>query len=338
MESSSYQAELAAAIIAHKFAFDLAKLLCMVQVRFGIEFCYDSLSVGKQAEGTWQAASATVQGHLLRSLHRCIESRFCCPVHHHHVRAHEGEPGNELVDCLAKQAALGEPLKDLEGWLEFVSRRDFVSSAEWWWFLFRNDVHWHGAELLLPAAPLFCPLDGTDITMPTAADNPVPSHNQEIGTMQLCLATCTVLSLMPGKNDMVLHGLNGPSRLDSLLTQLHGAQVGIFAFQETRLRRLSHGHDARYWLFKSSATKHGHYGVMVGLARIIPLGQVIDAQGKPQKIFIQQRDVAVISTDPRHLILRLRTTLCKCILIAGHAPHSGATSEEISQWWSALAG
>ena len=114
--------------------------------------------------------------------------------------------------------------------------------------------------------------------------------------------------------------------------------VGIFAFQETRLRRLSHGHDARYWLFKSSATKHGHYGVMVGLARIIPLGQVIDAQGKPQKIFIQQRDVAVISTDPRHLILRLRTTLCKCILIAGHAPHSGATSEEISQWWSALAG
>ena len=256
--STSYQAELAAAIIAHKFAFDLAKLLSMVHAPFEIEFCYDSLSVGKQADGTWQAASATVQGHLLRSLHRCIESRFSGPLHHHHVRAHEGEPGNELVDCLAKQAALGEPLHDLEDWLEFVSRRDFVNSAEWWWFLFRPDVCWRGTELLLPAAPTSCPLDDIDTAPFIVVDNQTPAHNIEAGTLQLCLATCNVLSLMPGKSDLVSQGLSGPSRLDALLTQLQEAHVGIFAFQETRLRRMSHGHDSRYWLFKSSATKHGH--------------------------------------------------------------------------------
>jgi hypothetical protein len=46
-------------------------------------------------------------GQFLRSLHRWIERKFQVTLHHKHVAAHQGEPGNELVDCLAFQAAGG---------------------------------------------------------------------------------------------------------------------------------------------------------------------------------------------------------------------------------------
>ena len=334
-EFSSYNAELAAAIIAHKLAFDLAKLLCLTQPLCAIEFCYDSLSVGKQAEGIWQAESATVHGHLLRSLHRCLEARFGCPPWHTHVRAHEGEPGNELVDCLAHQAALGKPLHDLASWLDFVTRRDFVGFAEWWWFLFRQDVSWKGTHLLLPAAPTSCPCDVDQLSAVPAPRK--GTQDSGFGTLQLRLATCNVLSLMPGREELVTQGLNGPARLDSLLAQLHESSTNVFAFQETRLRRMNHSHDSRFWLYKSSATKHGHYGILVGLARTLPIGSITDSHGHTQDVFIQQNDVAVVSAEPRHLILRVKTSICKCILVAGHAPHSGATSDEIAQWWRDLA-
>ena len=63
---------------------------------------------------------------------------------HRHVQAHQGEPGNELVDCLAYQAAIGHPLHDLQSWLDCVTQKAFVDAAEWSWFLFRHDVKWEG--------------------------------------------------------------------------------------------------------------------------------------------------------------------------------------------------
>ena len=67
--------------------------------------------------------------------------------------AHQGEPGNELVDTLAHQAALGSP--------HHVTRKSFVAHAERFFFLFRTDLAWLDGKLLLPAAP---------------STNPVPSQ------------------------------------------------------------------------------------------------------------------------------------------------------------------
>ena len=109
---NSYQAETSASIIAMKFAYDILKLVGAVQdtALVDVHLCYDSLTVGKQTAGEWQAVSSPTVGHLLRSLHKCIQRRFRSELKYHHVKAHCGEPGNELVDTLAHQAALGAPL------------------------------------------------------------------------------------------------------------------------------------------------------------------------------------------------------------------------------------
>ena len=75
---------------------------------------------------------------------------------------------------------------------------------------------------------------------------------------------------------------------------------------------------------------------MVGIAGTQPVGYVQDGSHK-REIFVDKADISVIAADPRFLILRMKTVLCKLILIAGHAPHSGAFAAEIAHWWTQLA-
>ena len=77
--STSYSAELAASIIASKFAFDLLKLIQVSSGEQRVEttFCFDSLTAGCQASGQWNAFSAPNCGHLVRSLQKYPVSVRC---------------------------------------------------------------------------------------------------------------------------------------------------------------------------------------------------------------------------------------------------------------------
>ena len=337
--ASSYRAEIAAGVIASKFAYDLLKLVSIVESRVSSEqvelcFCYDSLTAGSQASGQWHAFSEPLVGHFLRSMHRCIEQRFQPLVKYVHVKAHVGEPGNELVDTLAHQAALGEPLHDLDSWIRMTTKRSFVQNAEWFWYLFREDVQWEGQALLLPAAP------ATDALQFSAKQECVDKTTEvpEIGTLDLTLATCNVLSLLPRDAQKSICGSStiGPARLDCILQQMEEEKVHVFALQETRLRKSSNAHDSRFWLYRANATSQGHYGIIVGFARARSIG-TIHGSTRNQEVFIEQDDVALIASDPRFLILRLKTALVHTIIIAGHAPHTGAAASDLARWWEDLA-
>lgn len=189
--TTSYVAEFAAAILAHKFMYDLLKLAGNSQSDPPwVEFRYDSLTVGSQAEGRWQICSQPRMGQFLRSLHRCIESRFDIALHHTHIKAHSGEPGNELVDCLAFQAASGNALNDFQPWLQHVTRDGFVRSAEWMWYLFRHDLRWDQHEVVFPAGPGTTPDVSVFPSQLAAVASPV---GEQIGRLDIKLATCNVL-------------------------------------------------------------------------------------------------------------------------------------------------
>jgi len=333
--STSYSAELAASIIASKFAFDILKLLHVVNGTHEVDltFCYDSVTAGNQTSGKWNAFSEPKFGRLLRSIHKAIEFRYQIAIRYQHVKAHCGEPGHELVDTLAHQAALNAPLHDLRDWLTHVTHSKFVHLAEWIWFLFRQDIRWNGTHLSLPAAPTAVPLQNSQ-DLPIQQNAPLQEDPAMIGELTLYVATCNVLSLMPQQDKW--QAANGPARQDCILRQFDEANIHLFAFQETRLKRLTSTHDPRFWLYRSAATTAGHFGIMIGLARNRPIGTV-RKQHEVQKVFFGQEDAVVVASAPRYLILRLKTSLFKAIVIAGHAPHSGATDAEIVIWWETLA-
>ena len=85
----------------------------------------------------------------------------------------------------------------------------------------------------------------------------------------LSLATCNVLSLCSQRDDGE-GGLRGPARQQMLLRQLVDERITIFAFQETRLKRLHQGYSDDYFLFRACASEQGHFGIMVGVAKHLP--------------------------------------------------------------------
>ena len=336
-QTTSYVAELASAVLAHKLAFDLLKVVCCSQPYIPwVEFRFDSLTVGHQADGSWQIWSQPRMGQFLRSLHRSIESRFGVNLRHQHIKAHAGEPGNELVDCLAYRAAAGEALHDFQPWLKCVSGQEFVNAADWVWYLFRSDLCWEGHKVIFPAGPATVPDTGV---FPAQLVQEVSCEGESQGDLSLKLATCNVLSLKPGKagsNPENVYLTVGPSRQDSLLAQFEEEGVHIFAWQETRLRRASNRHDERYWLFRSPANEHGHYGILIGIHRILPIG-TIAIRNKHSDVFIHEHEIAVVAATPRLMILRIKNPLLRCLVIAGHAPHTGAEPEAIRDWWNSVA-
>ena len=129
--------------------------------------------------------------------------------------------------------------------------------------------------------------------------------------VHLCLATCNVFSLC-GRHDDSECGLQGPARQEMLLRQLHEENINIFALQETRLRRLH------------------CYGIFIGLSKTATFATTIF--GHPHQFKFKEDYCAVIAQTPRLLILRVSAPATRCILIAGHSPHSGNSAEEIDTW------
>ena len=67
---------------------------------------------------------------------------------------------------------------------------------------------------------------------------------------------------------------------------------------------------------------------MIGLSKIQPHGW---KEGAP--IVFADNDFRIITAQPRLLIIQIRSQALRCVLIAAHAPHTGATLAEIESFW-----
>ena len=329
--STSYEAELIAALCATKTGYDLMKVTETYQEeRPFLAFCYDATTVGHQAEGKWAFHKAPKLGRALRGLYRLVEQRFQIQIQSWHTKGHKGEPGNEMVDVLAnkaaKDASTGQP--DVTQLVHLIMHTAETTVFDWMWIMFdmaRYPQDPHG-NLCIPAQPHDAP-----------AINPlqeIMSHTKPAETakpiqVQLRLCTCNVLSLKthasPHAQEAEI-GMIGPARQEMLLRQLSDAKIHCFALQETRLQQL-HQKDARYWLFHHPATARGHYGILVGIHKILPYAK---------NCCFQEHEIGIVDGSPRHLILRIKTAAIKCIIIAAHAPHKGMPVEDIQSWWEQL--
>ena len=330
-EFGSYTAELRAALIATKFAYDLAKITVDV---FGvlplITFVFDPPSVGRQAEGIWQGKKDKVICHAIRSILRIMQSRWALACEHQFVSGHSGDPGNELADTIAHCAAQGFPLQDWTTFLTMYAKKHFVQALSWGWAVFKSDLGsgWVDDRLLFPTKPSTMPMNQAS---PAAAFDPPTSIPQK-AHIRMKLLTCNVLTLHHTTISAREIGAGGPARMQTILQQIEDAGVTIFALQETRLRtplRLQH---SSYHLWHSAANERGHFGMLVGCTKNSPFAYQADSQPHHNGWFDDDA-FSVVVAEPRLVILRISTAFCHVILIAAHAPHSGADSSDIDQFW-----
>ena len=333
--TTSYRAELYGGLLAVQFCIDLLKILEMYQDEPPeVYLFHDNTAVGNQLTGRWHAHADSALVSVLRHLVLYTEHRFRCQLCTCYVAAHQGEPGNELADQLAGEAASGHPLADLQHWFDTIVDPAFQQAVAWFWLPFcaRFRTWWTGTSMCLPSMAT---------TKPSLAVLPKPLVSSEevcTGIIDCTVGTCPVLTLKSGKGPPLpptLTGLSGPTRQTIVFQQFYDAGVCIFALQETRLQR-SCKDLLGYHIIKGAAAPGGHHGIILAVSTTLPYGHYIDGHGNRHALHFSAQDLSIIATDPRFVIVRLHTDWLKCLLIAGHAPHSGHDLTDIEHWWHVL--
>lgn len=332
-EFGSYTAEVRAALLATKQAYDLVKIAAEV---FGcqpsVTFFFDALSVGKQAEGLWQAKKDKVSCHAVRSLLRIMQTRWQICCNHVFVPGHSGDPGNELVDTIALCAAHGFPLQDWSTIFCMLTNWHFVQALSWGWVFQHPSFgkYWSDSTLHLPAKPQTTPEPSTVGSTASYGSGQIA----DTVTIKLNLLTCNVLTLTQGSGKANEDHPNplGPARLQTITKQFLQANISIFALQETRLRTSVRLHSPDYFLWHAPANCKGQFGILLGFAKQQPFAFQHD--GKPHgQGWFDDNDFAVVAADPRFMIIKVHARCLKCIIVAAHAPHSGADLDTIEMFW-----
>ena len=149
--------------------------------------------------------------------------------------------------------------------------------------------------------------------------------------LHVTLATLNVLTLK--RVESKRHGLQGPTRQRALLQQIFEEEISIFALQETRQRRCTQAIDDHYILFTSQANPQGHFGMMMGFDKVRPHAKIKKADGETTDIFFKKEHLTIVHSEPRQLIVKIHSPALKCVVMAGHAPHTGAAVEDCRNWW-----
>ena len=332
-EQQAHHAEDFALMAAFKTIYDM----CKMQHYQGLPMpsrlvChFDSMSAGGKAFGNFTAHTNQAVAHSSRAILHLLQSAFGMKVFGFHVRGHTGDPGNEIANTLAEEAARGRPTHDVDQLLQDCAEDCLRSALPWFWVLFHDSLaaYWHGTELRLPSsAPRTVPVE----CIPSLPKN--LDHEQAAANLELTVATINVLTLKASESSTpTCEGLGTSGRQELLFAQLHEAGVHLCACQETRLRR---GPKRNQWFFfkHSAANEKGQFGITVAFNTSKPIGHVEGHVGQdPIPIFWSENDVSVVIREPRLLILRLTNSICRALVIAAHAPHTGASDSDIERWW-----
>lgn len=330
---SSYTAELAGALVAHKFAFDLLKIhIASTGTAPEVTLCFDALTIGHQAQGDWSCVSHPHFGKSLRAMTLFIEQKFALHIHYKHIRGHTGEPGNELVDGLANAARRHGGLTPFADWVNDMIQPSTVDRLSWLWCLFAEEFAgcWHDGHLCMPG-----PTTEPDPTVIPTVSSATSHERLDTTAIQIRVTSCNVLSLKGGRDSTST--LAGISREQALLEQLKEEHITIFALQETRLRKLHQVQNPDFFILKAAATDAGHGGILIGVSRKLPYGRMTPAgTTKAAPVYFHDNHLKIVAFDPRYLIVRVATPHLRCLIVAAHAPHTGQEQEVIEAWWEKL--
>ena len=310
-----------------QFGIDILKVTTLNQATPStVRLLHDNTSVGNQIFGQWNANADFHIAGIGRHLLIYAEHRFGNPWITQYVAGHQGDIGNELADSIAGLAADGHPSGDANDWLQTILAPTFGQQAAWFWLFYSPQFQhwWDGLDLCLPSQPTSSPTTAVLPMQKTQAETSGQGH------FDCIIGTCNVLTLRAtSKHDDADLGLHGPTRQQIVFQQFLDARVCVFALQETRLRQC-HKHLCGYLLFRGDASAQGHHGIIIAVSTTIPYGHYVDAHGRRHDLFFSQQDVSVVCANSRSVILRLQTPWVRCLIIAGHAPHTGHSPEALS--------
>ncbi|CAE7364293.1 unnamed protein product [Symbiodinium sp. CCMP2592] len=301
-----------------------------------LEYLADCLSALQQANGAWGCNTDYPMMPAARALLQllcAVQPAFSGSISH--VRSHQGQPDNELVDSLAKFAVRNRTQSTLSTQAHSLAQAIRDGSVHWWWLIYTG-----AAE---PQAwPSFQGAFLTDHSRFADAQPPSTSearawfgfreslHTQPDRSQLLSLRLLTVNvqtlndSSVPEVEDKGFKG-----RAGFLREQLVALDVHVAALQETRASASDTITSKSHIRFCSGKDTAGNHGVEIWFSRLSPF---LSSRGI--KSFFQPGDFIVTFADPRTLIVRFARGGIKILFVCVHGPTTCDPQRDL--WWASL--
>ena len=318
----SCEAEAAALCAALSWAVSLPK-------HVPLHFCFDCMGAAKAANGEWaipvDSCGSQRPAHCIaRCLHLLLTS-LDRAVSYLHIRSHQGEAWNELVDCAAKAAASSGSTLCLgwEPWLQLLAS----DLLPWLWFLPAG----RDSFALPLLEDLVCRTASQAVGLDLVPEPSRPSRpsSEACSSCTISCATFNVCTLRPAESR---HGTPGLYRMgiqQVLQAQCRDLGLGIVGLQETRLPSASAFTTSDFLCFHSSATPAGMEGCALWIAKdLLAIGG--SAVGSESLCL---KHCTILVSEPRLLCVRVQTSGFQAVCLVAHAPHSRSPEEVRHQWW-----
>ena len=267
---------------------------------------FDSVTAGFAASGDWQAG-ADLPSRKARHLAQALEA-YVGPgrIHWHHVKAHSGQPWNELSDSIAGLFCAGTPFDVCTPRLPDLTRvgTDDTSSLH----LLANLRDSQAMPSLREGVINWSPQHmGLTVLQPSDII-PFQVEAQELSWVLSCRCLTVNVQSAVGKCPF-------------LEQQLESFGIAIAFLQETKMEG-GLVRSSRFHRYASDACQH--WGTAVWVSRVHPIGW----RGK-LPVFLDEAELCVTASGPRHIVLQGRVHGERLCLASIHYPQQG---RPIAEW------
>ena len=243
------------------------------------------------------------------------------------VRAHQGDPWNELADAIAKHVVKTGSEVGITPWKVLNQIANSSSTIKWEWLR-------HEAPSFQQTMPV---LHGEAVWQPTPSPKQIPvevkSHDFTPCSVEFSLRIATYNGLALNDDSASYPSANG--RVARIDMQFHQKQIAMVGIQEARTSagcRVSEN----YRIFSSGYQQCGkakHHGCELWVHKTLPFCTLPDGR----KVGLKNCKITVVVQDARLLIANFEGPVAFTVAVA-HAPCVSADRpiSVVSQWWSDL--
>ena len=289
-----------------------------------VELVFDCTSAGYTAAGDWNVDRGSLVALMLRSMGQVLHELCGSTVSYRHVKGHSGDPGNELVDAVAK--AYAKLL--IPGRAEGLFISDLTCSVRdegpWLWMGIvrhapKGDLPWMSTDRIRLPQPGHPPVDTKAFSFsPTAADSV-----ESTPLLTLTLATLNIRGVFGHDQQDQRHEF-AATKGGYIAEQFLYSAYDIVGLQEAYTTDVGVGRFHGYMRVVGGADANKNAGCELWIAEKLPFGSC-----NPQTI-------AVLFQDPRCLAVRLTLSSFDGIFCVGYAPHTGVSKADAQLWWTKM--
>ena len=316
---NAYVAEVEALLQAHWWAL-------VHEVGPEVHFHFDAKSAGNGVNGQWGHDPTHQLCGLARAIAQCLETCVGGPLSYHHIRAHSGDPWNELVDAVANGCRVGRigptrpPDFDLRPWIQggYVLPAEHLPLA-------LQVLQGHSG---LPSGTVNSLTYAANLGTPPSLEAlwPIDLDQQQgaaTNQHQIVAVRCCSYNVRTLKEAA---SASCAGSAEYLRTQLTALEYHVCALQETRAKE-SATIESGDFIRLVAGSDHGQGGCELWFSKQHKVGNF-------EACTLQH--LTVLHQEASLLVVRQRIGCEFLVYVSAHAPHSGHAEEARIQWWAKL--